>query len=85
MNHILKIWPQYYEPLLEGDKTFEVRQNDRGFQRGDALWFVEVSSDEPHIPTGRRATATVSYVHSGLGMDPGYVSLGLRDVEEFRP
>lgn len=37
MTHELKIWPQYYCRVEDGSKTFEVRENDRGFQPGDIV------------------------------------------------
>lgn len=37
MQHELKIWPQYYCRVANGTKTFEVRENDRGFQPGDTV------------------------------------------------
>ena len=37
MKHELKIWPQYYDRVLSGEKTFEYRNNDRGFQKGDKV------------------------------------------------
>ncbi len=37
MIHELKIWPQYYCRVADGSKTFEVRNNDRGFQPGDTV------------------------------------------------
>jgi hypothetical protein len=41
MKHILKIWPQYYCRVADGSKTFEVRNNDRGFQPGDIVFLKE--------------------------------------------
>ena len=35
--HELKIWPQYYHAVAGGSKTFEVRKNDRGYQKGDRV------------------------------------------------
>ena len=41
MNHELKTLPSYFEAVLSGDKTFEIRDNsDRGFQRGDIVDLV---------------------------------------------
>ena len=38
MQHNLKILRCYFEPVLSGDKTFEIRDNsDRGFQKGDVV------------------------------------------------
>lgn len=76
MNHELKILPAYYEAVRDGYKTFEVRLNDRGFQRGDTLTLKEYDPEVPswdNIPrgyTGRELQAIVSYVHSGLGLQP---------------
>lgn len=41
MKHELKIWPQYYCRVVDGSKTFEVRENDRGFQPGDTVTLME--------------------------------------------
>jgi len=49
MKHCLKIWPQYYEAVASGDKTFEVRVNDRNFQRGD---LVELRYFDPDFKRG---------------------------------
>lgn len=41
MIHELKIWPQYYCRVADGSKTFEVRENDRGYQVGDTVILKE--------------------------------------------
>lgn len=55
MEHDLKIWPQYFEAVRDGRKTFEVRNNDRGFQAGDTVKLRNWSPDhscyiEPYAP-----------------------------------
>lgn len=35
--HTLKVEHEYMEALKSGEKNFEVRRDDRGFQKGDAL------------------------------------------------
>lgn len=37
MIHELKIEPEYLAGISNGSKTFEIRKNDRNFQRGDYL------------------------------------------------
>lgn len=37
MEHELKTWPQYYCRVADGSKTFEIRNNDRGFQPRDTV------------------------------------------------
>ena len=36
-HHYLKILPEHYNNVLQGTKTFEIRNNDRAFQKGDLL------------------------------------------------
>jgi len=45
MIHELKIYPQYYRAVECGDKTFEVRLNDRGYQKGDTVILREFDPD----------------------------------------
>lgn len=52
MKHDLKIWPQYYCRVADGSKTFEVRENDRGFQPGDTVVLKEWDP-EPINPTDK--------------------------------
>ena len=35
--HELKCWPIYFEQIQDGNKTFELRYNDRSFQVGDIV------------------------------------------------
>lgn len=86
-EHKIKVQRPYFDALLDGSKTFEVRRNDRAFQRGDYVHLVEwVTDDSPMIPaggwlTGRGVWREVTFVYSGDprwgGIEPGYVVLGL--------
>ena len=44
-SHDLKTLPVYFDAVLRGDKTFEVRKNDRDFQTGDTLVLKEWDPD----------------------------------------
>ena len=62
MMHELKIWPLYYVDIRDGEKTFEVRNNDRGgFTRGDILTLREWCPQTCEY-TGRIMTVNVDYV-----------------------
>ena len=56
MKHELKIWPQYYARVADGSKTFEIRENDRGFQPGDTVilkeWNPQKESEKSVSPIG---------------------------------
>ena len=66
MQHELKIWPQYFQAVTEGSKTFEIRKNDRGFQKGDTVVLKEfIESSNISVPsgyTGKKAVFNVGYV-----------------------
>jgi hypothetical protein len=70
MIHELKIWPKFYCRVADGSKTFEVRDNDRGFQPGDVVilkeWDPENISATAPAPKGFTEspplTFTVGYV-----------------------
>ncbi len=40
-THLLKTWPGPFAALLDGTKTFELRQDDRAYAVGDILVLAE--------------------------------------------
>jgi hypothetical protein len=69
-THDLKIWPEYFDLVQSGEKTFEVRFNDRNFRKGDELHLHEWDPSEDKF-TGRSIKFSITYVQLGLG--PGQV------------
>lgn len=51
-THHLKTLPVYFDAVRRGDKTFEIRKNDRDFQTGDTLVLEECNVSTPHAPRG---------------------------------
>lgn len=84
MEHELKVWPEFFKALVSGEKTFELRHDDRGFRVGDVLWLREwrrlkiVEGIAIGEYTGRDTRRSITYVLSGFGLQPGYVCLGLK-------
>lgn len=86
-THQLKSWPEFFAPILKGEKNFELRKNDRNFAVGDMLQLYEW---EPSTGkrTGRELTKVVTYRLDGIGpggipplhgLSRGYCILSLRD------
>lgn len=49
-THHLKTLPVYFDAVKRGDKTFELRKNDRDFQTGDTLVLEEFKGGPPRAP-----------------------------------
>lgn len=62
MQHELKCWDRYFERILDGTKTFEIRRDDRGFKAGDVLWLREVTPGVAGF-TGRSVRKRVVFVY----------------------
>lgn len=76
--HKLKTWPAYFTAVVRGDKTFEVRKNDRGFKVGDFLVLEEYYIDTQTY-SGRVLVKEVSYLMQGeFGLPPDTCIMGLR-------
>lgn len=83
MIHELKILSSFVRPILDGSKTFEIRENDRGFQKGDRVQFKVVSDDwtrkNSSIVNELEYTVfEITYVINGWGLKNGFVVFGIR-------
>ncbi len=77
-KHNLKVWPEYFEPLYWGEKTFEIRLNDRNYHPWDLL-ILDEWEPATQIFTGRTVTMEVTYLLEGpiLGLREGWVIMSL--------
>ena len=88
MLHELKINSEFVEPIMNGDKTFEIRQNDRGFQKGDFVKF-KVNLDDWNINNRNKVRQfeskvyAITYVLNGWGLKNGYVVFGIHELPEY--
>ena len=79
--HELKTLETYYEMIVQGDKMFEIRYNDRCFQKGDLLVLREVRDRLPNCYTSRNMTVEVTCVVTWQQRE-NYVVMGIKPVEE---
>lgn len=78
-QHDLKTWPEHWDAVYRGWKTFELRKDDRGgFEVGDTLALHEYWPGNDRY-TGRVCFRRVTHVLQGgqFGLEQGYVALSL--------
>ena len=89
--HELKTIDHYFEAVERGEKTFEVRRNDRAFQTGDIVRLVKVAPDKwsniRYVFDGDDKVTLerkITYILQGgqFGIEPTYCALGLGLVDE---
>ena len=87
-----KIHKSFADAVYSGEKTFEIRENDEGYQKGDIIKFKVVDDEWPfdfeinHSLNGKEYLIT--YVISGWGLKEGFVVLSItpvpsEDIKEF--
>lgn len=80
MTHALKTLPDYFKALETGEKTFELRKNDRPFSHGDTLLAQEYDAESEKY-TGCEIPFKITYILKDakqFGLRDGYVVLGLQ-------
>lgn len=92
IEHTLKTLPNYWDAVERGEKPFEVRRDDRGFQKGDILvlrrmrknMFGSAYEEDVSGHTYRDLRREITYVLTGgqFGIEPGFVVLGLREPDQ---
>ena len=85
-EHELKCRPEFFARIASGQKTFEIRKNDRDFQVGDILILKEHDPEKGWPDHGSYATqrVTVTYM-TAFEQQPGYVVLGIKIIPDFDP
>jgi len=76
--HELKLWPDFYRPLVAGKKTFELRYDDRGYAVGDVLHLREFEATTRHY-TGRETRRKITWIGKAFGLQPGFVCMALEN------
>ena len=84
MTHELKIWPEHFEPLLQGRKCAEYRSNDRDFKEHDTILFREWEPKEGRY-TGRDCYAVILHVTDSDPLPIGYCLLSLARANVSTP
>lgn len=77
-EHRLKTWPEHFTAITQGLKTFEVREDDRGFAVGDTLVLEEYDPATRRY-SGRYVAREVTHILRDYrwGIQTGHVVMGL--------
>ena len=81
--HTLKIQPRFYSAVMKGDKTFELRKNDRDFLTFDLIHFVDVNGED--FINEPNNVYQITYVLKDVeeyGLDKTYCILGIKKLKE---
>ena len=79
-THYLKTWPEFFQAVKEGRKTFEIRANDRDYEVNDILVLEEFDPEQNAFTGAEDICLDVIYM---LGRQPfvpeGYVCMSIRN------
>lgn len=83
--HKLKLFPEYFDAVANGIKTFEIRKNDRDYKVGDTLHLYEFDPEKEEfsgLPETRTCDVAVTYIltHEDFpdGIPEDYCVMGIR-------
>ena len=82
--HHIKILQDYADSIYFGDKTFEVRENDRGYQKGDVVKFKVIDKSGMEQKTHKISDKQfeITYVlGSFAGLTPNYVAFSIKEID----
>lgn len=76
--HQIRLAASYFDDVVSGKKTFELRKNDRGYKEGDFLEMMEFNDGKN---TGRTVRVLVTYLlENYTGLSDGYCIMGTKLV-----
>jgi len=85
-HHQIKILERYHDHILSGQKTFEIRENDRDYQVGDSISFSVIYPT--HLgkvvtePIKQKAEYSITYLTDYEQQD-GWVVFGIERVKNL--
>lgn len=81
MEHHIKLNIEFCDAVVSGAKNFEIRENDRGYQKGDTVRFTPYDRERPIIYHAiQRKVYEITYVLNGWGLKNGFVVFGIREA-----
>ena len=79
--HELKIEDEYFIEVLRANKTFELRKNDRDYQVGDLIHFVDIDGNPSYNEKLVFQITSVLQNVQEYGLDKDYCILEIKKLE----
>lgn len=93
--HELKIKHEYLVEIVLGNKTFELRKNDRDYQVGDLIRFINIPSPKKDLTLSEISRVSSAYIDENTlyrityilqnvqeyGLDKNYCILGIKKMK----
>ena len=81
-THKLKLREEYADAVASGEKNFEIRYNDRGFQKGDEVIFEVIDKSCLSVPHKlNHWVFEITYLIHGFGLEKDWCVFGIRQKE----
>ena len=84
MTHEIKLLEEFCKPVDNGDKTFEVRLNDRNYSVGDYVKFIpwdgKANKESKKFQTLKKTIYEITYILSGWGLQDEYVAFSIEPL-----
>lgn len=85
MTHKLKIREEFFNALINDEKTYEIRKNDRDYQKGDKIYFTKMICQDGSIEEIKPQVLgefIITHVFSNTeyGLKEGYVILSIKKI-----
>ena len=83
ITHELKIYKEYADAIINGEKTFEIRLNDRRYKVGDIIKFTQVSDGRPILnhPITKKEYK-ITYMLEGWGLKDNWCVFSIKEIKE---
>lgn len=81
--HEIKLHKNFADDVFNGRKSFEIRNNDRGYQTGDYIKFTVVDDNRCILrhPLNDKMYV-ITYILSGWGLKENFVAFSIKETTE---
>ena len=82
MEHRLKLNKKYFFRVVDGEKTAEIRVNDRDFQAGDDMTLLYFDPEHPEDKSQEHIYTEITHVLTECtGLEPGHCMISFKILQ----